>query len=83
VRAVEEAVSLAGADADTPERKQRRRKQTPTEFVAVADRLAERFETRVKVDGGAKGRGKVVIEFAGLDDLQRIVDLLEGSAPTA
>jgi ParB family chromosome partitioning protein len=82
VRAVEEAVAMAGP-TEAPERKPRRRKDTPTEFVAVADRLAERFETRVKVDGSAKGRGKVVIEFAGLDDLQRIVDLLEGSAPTA
>ena len=82
VRAVEEAVALAGPDTDAPERKQRRRKETPAEFGVVADRLAERFETRVKVDGGAKGRGKVVIEFAGLDDLQRIVDLIEGSAPT-
>ena len=78
VRAVEEAVALAAGDVDAPKRAPRRRKDTPAEFTAVADRLAERFETRVKVDGGAKGRGKVVIEFAGLDDLQRIVDLLEG-----
>ena len=82
VRAVEEAVTLAAGDTDKPQRTPRRRKDTPAEFTAVADRLAERFETRVKVDGGAKGRGKVVIEFAGLDDLQRIVDLLEAtSAP--
>jgi len=81
VRAVEEAVTLAAGDTDKPQRTPRRRKDTPAEFTAVADRLAERFETRVKVDGGAKGRGKVVIEFAGLDDLQRIVDLLEATAP--
>jgi ParB family chromosome partitioning protein len=83
VRAVEEAVALAAGDPDKPQRAPRRRKDTPAEFTAVADRLAERFETRVKVDGSAKGRGKVVIEFAGLDDLQRIVDLLESSAPPA
>ncbi len=81
VRAVEEAVALAAGDPDKPQRAPRRRKETPAEFTAVADRLAERFETRVKVDGSAKGRGKVVIEFAGLDDLQRIVDLLE--SPTS
>ena len=79
VRAVEEAVALAAGDTDKPQRAPRRRKDTPAEFTAVADRLAERFETRVKVDGSAKGRGKVVIEFAGLDDLQRIVDLLESA----
>ncbi len=81
VRAVEEAVALAAGDPDKPQRAPRRRKDAPAEFTAVADRLAERFETRVKVDGSAKGRGKVVIEFAGLDDLQRIVDLLE--SPTS
>ena len=32
----------------------------------MADRLAERFETRVRVDATGKGRGKVIIEFAGL-----------------
>jgi ParB family chromosome partitioning protein len=26
-----------------------------------------------------KGKGKIVIEFAGTEDLQRIVDLIEGS----
>jgi ParB family chromosome partitioning protein len=44
----------------------------------VADRLAERFETRVRVDASGKGRGKVIIEFAGLEDLQRIVDVIDG-----
>jgi ParB family chromosome partitioning protein len=81
VRAVEEAVTLAAGDADAPKRAPRRRKDTPAEFTVVADRLAERFETRVKVDGGAKGRGKVIIEFAGLDDLQRILDLM-GADPS-
>ena len=80
VRAVEEAVALAGPD-EAP-RPTRRRKETPAEFGVVADRLAERFETRVKVEPGSKGRGKVVIEFAGLEDLQRIVDVIDGRPAT-
>jgi ParB family chromosome partitioning protein len=36
----------------------------------------ERLDTRVKVDVGA-ARGKVVIEFASLEDLQRIVELID------
>jgi ParB family chromosome partitioning protein len=80
VRAVEEAVALSSSDEDRPTRT-RRRRETPAEFGAVADRLAERFETRVRVDGGSKGRGRVVIEFAGLEDLQRIVDLVDRHPP--
>jgi ParB family chromosome partitioning protein len=76
VRAVEEAVSVAAGDDAAPARKSRARRAAPAEYGVVADRLAERFETRVRVDAGAKGRGKVVIEFAGLEDLQRILDAM-------
>jgi ParB family chromosome partitioning protein len=79
VRGVEEAVTLASSE-DAPARKSRTRRESPAEFDVVADRLAERFETRVRVDASAKGRGKVVIEFAGLEDLQRILDVIDGPA---
>ena len=49
----------------------------PAELTAVADRLADRFENRVKVDLG-RAKGKVTIEFASLEDLQRIVAVIEG-----
>ncbi|MBK5308146.1 MAG: ParB/RepB/Spo0J family partition protein [Frankiaceae bacterium] len=78
VRGVEEAVAMAGGDDDAPARKKRSRGESPAEFGVVADRLAERFETRVRVDASGKGRGKVIIEFAGLEDLQRIVDVIDG-----
>lgn len=83
VRAVEEAVALAPGDDDAPARGPRRRREAPAEFGAVADRLAERFETRVKVDAGSRGRGRVVIEFAGLQDLQRILAVMDGPADLA
>ena len=57
----------------------------------LAERLSDRLETRVRVQLG-KRKGKVLIEFATLDDLQRIcdaiglkprtADLPETSAPT-
>jgi ParB family chromosome partitioning protein len=78
VRGVEEAVTLASSTDEAPARKSRGRRESPAEYGVVADRLAERFETRVRVDASAKGRGKVVIEFAGLEDLQRILDLIDG-----
>ncbi|MCU1488547.1 MAG: parB-like partition protein [Actinomycetia bacterium] len=83
VRGVEEAVSLSTGQQEAPARKPRRSKQVPAEFAVVADRLAERFETRVKVDSSGKGRGRVVIEFAGLEDLQRILDVIDAPPATS
>ena len=39
----------------------------------LADRLSDVFETRVKVELGQR-KGKIVVEFASLDDLERIVE---------
>ena len=42
----------------------------------VAERLSDRLETRVKVDLGQR-KGKITVEFASLDDLRRIVDIMD------
>jgi ParB family chromosome partitioning protein len=74
VRAVEEIVALGG----DPEKKTRSRiaRTTPAEIAALAARLGDQLDTRVKIDMG-KGRGKIAIEFASVDDLHRILGLLE------
>lgn len=46
--------------------------------LAAAELLSGYLDTRVNVESG-KGKGRIVIEFAGNEDLQRIVDLIEGS----
>ena len=83
VRGVEEAVQLAqgerGDDARAPRRPAAKR-PVPAKLAEVAERLSDRLETRVKVDLG-RARGKVTIEFASLDDLERIVGVLEGEQP--
>lgn len=80
VRGVEEAVQLAvGSEPDAPPRA-RNRRPVPQGLVELADRLSDRFETRVKVDLG-RSKGKVTIEFGSLDDLQRIVGMIEGEQP--
>ena len=70
VRAVEEAVrarqGVPEGDAPAP----RPRLRAPG-LVELEELLSERLDTRVKVDMGAR-RGKVVIEFASLEDLERI-----------
>ena len=48
----------------------------------LAERLSDRLETRVRVQLG-KRKGKVLIEFATLDDLQRICDAIGLEPQTA
>ena len=83
VRGTEEAVALAVSAGSPEERspRSRGRRPVPTRLSEVADRLSDRFETRVKVDLG-RARGKVVIEFASVDDLERIVQVIEGPPPS-
>ncbi|MBA8793623.1 ParB family chromosome partitioning protein [Friedmanniella endophytica] len=76
VRALEEIVAL-GETGDTPAAPRRRRAAEPNErAVAVADRLANRLETRVKVDVG-RAKGRITIEFASDEDLERIAGLID------
>lgn len=80
VRAVEEIVALGDLPAG---REPARRGKAPV-APALADlsgRLSDRFETRVKVELG-RTKGKIVVEFGSLDDLERIVELMSpGSLP--
>lgn len=75
VRATEEIVALSGLD-DKPRRTAVRNvaPQSPA-ALELADRLSDRFDTRVKVDLG-KRKGRIVVEFATVEDLQRIADLM-------
>ncbi len=80
VRAVEEAVALAQSDGEPAAARARRgRRPASPALLELADRLSDRFETRVKVDMG-RAKGKVTIEFGSRDDLDRIVGLLDGAA---
>ena len=45
--------------------------------LVAAEVLSDYLDTRVTVQTGT-GKGKIVIEFSGSEDLQRIVDLIEG-----
>jgi ParB family transcriptional regulator, chromosome partitioning protein len=80
VRATEEAVTLANRE-DTgpvaPTNPRRKPIQMPG-LQDVAERLSSAFDTRVSVSLG-KRKGKIVVEFGSVDDLQRIVDLMNAS----
>lgn len=80
VRAVEEIVALGAEDGG---RRQPRRTRAGVRNEALDDlasRLSDRFETRVKVDLG-KQRGKLTVEFASVQDLNRILSSLAPEDP--
>ncbi|MFG2061853.1 ParB/RepB/Spo0J family partition protein [Micromonospora sp. NPDC048871] len=76
VRATEEIVALSLSEGTgKKEPAKRRAKPHAPGLDDLADRLSDRFDTRVKVDIG-RSKGKITIEFATVDDLERIVDLI-------
>jgi ParB family transcriptional regulator, chromosome partitioning protein len=75
VRATEEIIATLKPTTTTP--KKSAVKGTSGAGLAAAELLSDYLDTRVTVQSG-KGKGKIVIEFSGSEDLQRIVDLIEG-----
>jgi len=75
VRATEEIIAT-----HKPGKKSQGKKSSSTGVsgaaITASELLGDYLDTRVSVEMG-KGKGKIVIEFAGSEDLQRIVDLIE------
>lgn len=86
VRATEEAVTLAARTSEAkPGRRAPSRTFTAPAVTNLAERLSDTFDTRVKVDIGRR-KGRITVEFATIDDLERIVALMApgiGSRPDA
>lgn len=74
VRGLEEIVAVG--DHDRPGPRTRRSKPAAPGLGDIAERLSDRLETRVKVDMG-RSKGKISVEFATLEDLQRIIDVID------
>ncbi|MEV6150292.1 ParB/RepB/Spo0J family partition protein [Nonomuraea sp. NPDC052129] len=83
VRAVEEIVSLGSSKA-APKATRDRQPNKPSApgLVHLADRLSDHFETKVKVDLGRR-KGRIVVEFATIDDLERIIGTMAPEAVRA
>ncbi len=71
VRAVEEIVSLGEPGPLAVPRHRSARSSSPR-AVELAAAMSDHFDTRVRVDQG-KSKGKITIEFATPEDLERIV----------
>jgi ParB family chromosome partitioning protein len=81
VRAIEEIVALGAQPAKASRRPASRQPVAPG-LKKLADRLSDAFDTRVKVELGQR-KGKIVVEFASLEDLDRIVTAMSpGWAPS-
>ncbi|QBR92901.1 ParB/RepB/Spo0J family partition protein [Nocardioides euryhalodurans] len=74
VRGLEEIVAV-GETGGTATRTRRSRPVAPG-LAEMSDRLSDRLETRVRVQLG-KSKGKITVEFASLEDLRRIVDVMD------
>ncbi|GAA1812972.1 ParB/RepB/Spo0J family partition protein [Nocardioides marinus] len=75
VRGLEEIVAVGDHGEGEGPRVPRRKPSAPG-LAEIADRLSDRLETRVKVDLG-KSKGKITVEFASLEDLRRIIDVID------
>jgi ParB family transcriptional regulator, chromosome partitioning protein len=72
VRQTEELVrKLAASGAGLSVRAARSRVERPAAILEVEKRLSDMLDTRVNVEVGRR-RGRITIEFAGLEDLDRI-----------
>jgi ParB family transcriptional regulator, chromosome partitioning protein len=81
VRAVEEAVRLRSEPTASNGATTRLGRLRPPGVVELESLLSQHLDTRVKVDMGAR-KGRVVIEFATLEDLERIYRAMT-ETPTA
>ncbi len=74
VRATEELVRRLTSEAEGQTSRGRRRQQTPYED--LQQRLADALATKVTISG-TRRRGRVVIDYAGTADLERLLQILE------
>jgi ParB family transcriptional regulator, chromosome partitioning protein len=81
VRALEEIIAVGAMndsddDDDATSTPLVRRKPVAPGLASIAERLSDRFETRVKVEM-SRSKGRISIEFATLEDLQRVLTIIE------
>lgn len=75
VRSVEEIVAVDPTAAGGRATATRTRRPVSPALAVVADRLSDRYDTRVRIDLG-RSKGRIIVEFATLADLERIVDAM-------
>lgn len=79
VRKVEDMVKMlnSGEDIKTGRKKLEAQTRLPEEFVALKDRLAQFFGTKVQMTCSPKGKGKISIAFDNEEQLEKIMNALD------
>ncbi len=75
VRGTEEAVVLAKQAGSARGRHVRVKPGEAPGMQDLAERLSDRFDTRVKVEFGQR-KGRIVVEFGSVEDLERITEMM-------
>jgi len=78
VRGTEEAVVLMVGRTIRPKRVTPKKLMMPS-LALLADSLSDTFDTRVRVELGRQ-KGRMIVEFATVDDLERIVGIMAPAA---
>lgn len=80
VRKVEEMVQMLkkGKDIQTVKTAIPARTQLPREYIILRDRLANLFKTKVEMTCSPKGKGKISIPFTNEEELERIMNAIDG-----
>ena len=81
VRKVEELVQALknGEDIITAKNKAVYKEKLPEEFNLLRNRLAQFFQTKVQMTCSPKGKGKITIQFDNEEQLERIMNALDGA----
>jgi ParB family transcriptional regulator, chromosome partitioning protein len=81
VRATEELVTLARTAGPPKAARRPAPKISAPAVTELAGKLSDVFDTRVRVDIGRR-KGKITVEFASIDDLERIVSVMAPQVST-
>ena len=81
VRKVEELIQSlkSGNDVKTAKGKIAAKAQLPEEFNILKERLAQFFQTKLQMTYSPKGKGKITLQFDNEEQLERIMNALDGA----
>ena len=81
VRQVEEMVQTlkSGDDIKTAKGKIQSKNKLPEEFNLLRDRLSQFFQSKVQMTCSPKGKGKITIQFDNEEQLEQIMNALDGA----
>jgi len=72
-------VLKSGEDIVTTKAKIVAKDKLPEEYNMLRDRLAQFFQTKVQMTCSPKGKGKISIQFDNEEQLERIMNALDGA----